>query len=190
MLHHGLERLGQKFLDLLVLHHLQRSQRQPRHLLAQQLAIRWSGEPIGQCLRWVVALNQGHQRWRIQKLVAHKHRKVFANTVFVARDDGGVPPDQRQRNMAKQGCDGKPVGQGTYHGGLADSAQADQPKRHGLPLNRPARARQRCSDKAGRNDQQKNQRQALGLLQRQALFLRKHGCKHRAGDALCQSHKA
>ena len=190
MLHHRLERLGQKLLDLLVLHHLQRRQRQPRYLLAQQLAIGRRGEPVGQRLRRVMALYQRHQRWRIQKLVAHKDGQVLANAVLVARDDGRVPPHHGQRNMAKQGRDGKPVGQCADHGCLADGAQADQPQRHLQPVNGPARTRQRRSNEAGCDGQQKNQWQALGLLQRQALFWRKHDSKHRAGHAPCQSRKA
>ena len=188
MLHHGLERLGQKLLYLLVLHHLQRGQRQPRHLPAQQLAVGWGRQPVGQRLGRVVALDQRHQRGRVEKLVAHESGQVAPYAILVARDDGRVPPHQRQRNMAKQRRDRKPVGQCPHHGSLADGPQTHQPQRHGLALQSPARARQRRGDEAGRHQQQQNQRQPLGALQGQALFFGEHGASIGESSRLAYAH--
>ena len=117
--YHRAQRALHKALDLRIFQRLQRSRQHARHLRGHQTGIGRAGEPMRHQGGRVAAADQRNQGIGVEKLLTHKLRQVVPNAVLVARDDGGVPRDERQGHAVKQRSHRKPVGQRAHHGGFS-----------------------------------------------------------------------
>ena len=136
-------------LNLPVLHHLQSTSGHASQLLPEQLGIARLQQPLRHVLCQVVLAHQRNQGRCIQKLVAHKVRQVLANAVFVAFNDGSVPPHQWQRNPPEQRRHCKPIGQRAHHGGLGHRFDAAHAPRGRQKMGRHKHHRYRDEQQAG-----------------------------------------
>ena len=71
-------------------------------------------QPVGQCARRIKTADLVEQLRSAQEVVADKTRQIFANTVLVLRNDGGVGNRQAE-GVAKQRHHRKPVGYSPHH---------------------------------------------------------------------------
>ena len=85
-------------------------------------------KPVANQQRRFVTSNQCHQRLGIEKFFLHELTEIFANPVFITRDNRRMTRNDRNRHAAKQRHHRKPVRQRADHRRFSNRLHAAHPK--------------------------------------------------------------
>ncbi len=116
-----------KRLNTLVIGQIEETAHDLQQIAAQPCRVLRAAQPVGNHLRRIVTTYQRQQRGGVKEFVLHKQREVISDAVLIARDDGGMTPNQRDRHAAEQRADRKPVGQSADHRRFRNGLQRTDP---------------------------------------------------------------
>ena len=99
-----------------------------QQMLTNAAGVFWLAKPVANQQRRFVTSNQCHQRLGIEKFFLHELAEIFANPVFITRDNRRMTRNDRNRHAAKQRHHRKPVRQRADHRRFSNRLHAAHPK--------------------------------------------------------------
>ena len=114
--------------DACVVCQLQKSAHDLHQVLADTTGVIRLAEPDTNHLRWLMTVNECHQRLGVEKFFLHELAEVVANAIFIAWDNGRVAGDKRNRDTAKERHHGEPVCQRADHCRLGNRLHPADPE--------------------------------------------------------------
>ena len=99
-----------------------------QQMLTNAAGVFWLTKPVANQQRRFVTSNQCHQRLGIEKFFLHELTEIFANPVFITRDNRRMTRNDRNRHAAKQRHHRKPVRQRADHRRFSNRLHAAHPK--------------------------------------------------------------